>query len=94
MCQGSLANVEVDSTYLTSFPARWCNIIGKTAAGLQWHRIIKIGEVFADEVAVGGSDKDCWGLLVILVERLVLIEGLVGLSLEKKVIRHGGSTVL
>ena len=70
---GNLANVEVDSTHLTSFPARWCNIIGQTAAGLQWHRIVKIGEVFADEVAVGGSDKDRWGLFVLFVERFILV---------------------
>ena len=70
-----------DLTHITFFLAGWCNIFGKTAAGLQWHGIIRLGEVFADEVAVGGSDKDGWGLLVFLIERLVLIliEGLVGL---------------
>ena len=77
---GNLANEEVDSAYVASFPARWCNIIGKTAAGLQRHRIIKIGEVFADEVAVGGSDEDRWGSPVIFVEGFVHIAGLEGLS--------------
>ena len=80
---GNLANVEVDSTYVASFPARWCNIIGKTAAGLQRHGIVKLGEVFADEVAVGGSDEDRWGSSVIFVERFVHIAGLAGLSWEK-----------
>ena len=77
---GNLANEEVDSTHLTSFLARWCNIIGKTAAGLQRHWIIRLGEVFADEVAVGSSDEDGWRHLLILVERLIKIAGLVGLS--------------